>query len=382
MTTNIKFKSGTHIMLIFFQLAFRLGENKPHKHRFIWVVLHLLLASITAAPTAHADEPPPFSKLCKEEHQGEVVRYENEPNEDGFSSTFANICFNDNNEKLFVDFRDYSPSLNSCKWRVILDKQGDSYYKKTDECEVTLTLQDDKAKLNFPHRCDHLCGVNAYFYNVTLTREPPRTLEKPKLTLLQNHSEICEGVMPQLEKKLTPRGIVNIGAFSYDFEHIRLEYGKGVFSESLYYSGWIADINNDELSDIVTFFNIENPYSINNDRMYLLYTLTPNESEKTRKKYSANYRKTKKIIESKIPQMRDIKLGDNILGKSVKLLVSHNKTHSFEKFSSKVITYQSKQYILVYGYQIKNADKNEINLLDLKKDFKNYQNLCNYQITI
>jgi len=369
-------------MLMFFQLAFRLSENKPHKLRFIWLALHLLLASIAATPTAHADEPPPFSKLCEEEHQGEVVRYENEPNEDGFSSTFANICFNDNNEKLFVEFKDFTKTLNYCFWRTTLDKQGNDYYKKVDECEVTLTFNNNQAKLNFPHRCDQLCGTNAYFYNVTLTREPPRTLEKPKLTLLQNHSEICEGVIPQLEKKLTPRGIVNIGAFSYDFEYIRLEYGKGTYSQSLYYSSRIADINNDGLSDIVTFFNIDNPYSINNDRMYLLYTLTPNESEKTRKKYSVNYRKTKKTIESKIPHMRDIKPGDNILGSSVKLLVSHDKTYSFETFSSKVIRYQNKQYILVYGYQIKISDKNEINLLELKKDFKTYQNLCNHQITI
>jgi|GEM_PF-2282120 len=370
-------------MLIFFQLAFRPSENKPHRLCFIWVTLHLLLASIAASPTAHADEPPPFNKVCEEEYQGEAIRYVSDPDTNGFSRRHADICFTEDKTTLFVEFKDYKPNLNSCSWRTTLNKKGDGYYKKTDECEVRMKFAEHQAITEFPNHCEQQCGYNAHFYSDTLIKQATLDPSKEKLTLLQSYSAICEPIMPEIAQHIRKDGQFNIGPTTDNFKLIRIKYNK--YSQLI---GWITDLNNNGVAEVVSRINLDLRNISVRRKIYVLDELNAHENnaffnnDKNQKKHFDNLRKRLGKILEESNNLDNLK-SKGVLKDSVSLLVGQDSRVDISNdYDMNVIIFKKKQYLIISDYITENKRNAEINLLALISPPKNYRNLCNYRVNL
>ena len=138
----------------------------------------------------------------------------------------------------------------------------------------------------------------------------------------------------------------------------------------------------DKNHEIITYLNTERPNFIIGYKTYLLFQLNPLEYQTIKKKNKKAYKSLKRKIEAHISKKDSEILSENILGKTVNIFVSTDQLSTIKKFTSQIISFQGMQYFLVYDYKIEDKKETEINLIELSKDFKNYQNLCNYQITI
>lgn len=335
------------------------------------------------APIAHADEPAPFSKVCEEEHQGEVVRYESDPDTNGFSRRHADVCFTEDKTALFVELKDYKPNLNSCSWRTTLNKKDDGYYKKANECEVTMKFTEQQAITEFPKHCEQQCGYNAHFYSDTLTKQATLDPSKEKLTLLQNYSEICEPIMPEMSKMISDDGSMAFGVNSENYLPVRIKYNK--YSSI---TGWVMDIDNNGTFELLNILNPNSPNSSANEKLHVLYEISGNEYFAISKFHNKEHIKTLTSIQNRV--INKFSTTGNLtyleqialIKKPLTLLKGiYEKKVITTNYDMDVITFKNKQYVVIKEYPTIDK-KTEINLLEILSLDGQYKNSCNYKVNL
>jgi len=350
-------------------------QIKPMSQPVALSIALLLTLCSAIAPKAHADEPPPFNKVCEEEYRGEAVRYVSDPDTNGFSRRHADVCFTEDKTTLFVEFKDYKPNLNSCSWRTTLNKQGDGYYKKTDECEIKMKLKSGHIIIeNTVHFSAHYNDKNNQSETLKLINSPPI------FNILQGKNN-CSNFIPYFKEHFTEKKTLTLKQ-NENLHKLFIDKKQG--SKTIFK---LIDLDNDNRVELITEKHLFNSHEEFQSSIQILLSIPQKKSEEI-KSHRYSWFEDKTISEEihkkyKFDSYGEVLDLDNLLPNGLTLLSSDEGVlEKFLDYSIKIFSLERKNYLLIHNYLTEEKKKNEINIIEITSINKqDYKNLCNVAIS-